>query len=309
MSASQCPLIFRLMACSIGAANKAGSIIRDVSRKSDFGVVEKAKDDLQTEADRSSQRCIVASLKHSFPDLTVIGEEEGLNMDLTEIPSDWIVSPSPHLQHFQDLNCPENWACLQPSEVVVWVDPMDGTSEFTEGLLDMVTVLIGVSHGGRAIGGVIHQPFFSSEGRTVWALEGLPIFPPIGKIGSRPPGSRDLTTTRSHRSKVGSDCIEAFKPSNIVRSGGAGNKVLMVVEGKVDAYVYASTGTKKWDTCAPEAILRAAGGILTDIHGSPLPYDRDAQHMNARGILASRSLELHEELLAMVPQHVKDALS
>lgn len=35
--------------------------------------------DLQTEADRSAQRCIVASLMKQFPDVTVIGEEGPLN--------------------------------------------------------------------------------------------------------------------------------------------------------------------------------------------------------------------------------------
>ena len=47
--------------------------------------------------------------------------------------------------------------------------------------------------------------------------------------------------------------------------GGAGNKVLRVIEGDAHAYVFASPGTKKWDTCAPEAILVAMGGLLTGI--------------------------------------------
>ena len=32
------------------------------------------------------------------------------------------------------------------------------------------------------------------------------------------------------------------------------------MEGKASAYVFASLGTKKWDTCGPEAILHAVGG-------------------------------------------------
>ena len=39
------------------------------------------------------------------------------------------------------------------------------------------------------------------------------------------------------------------------------------MEGEADAYIFPSSGTKKWDTCAPEAILVAAGGELTDIYG------------------------------------------
>lgn len=37
------------------------------------------ENDLQTEADRSAQRCIVASLSKQFPDVTIIGEEGALN--------------------------------------------------------------------------------------------------------------------------------------------------------------------------------------------------------------------------------------
>lgn len=63
---------------------------------------------------------------------------------------------------------------------MVWVDPLDGTSEFTEGLLDHVTVLIGIAWKGKAVGGVIHQPYYNYKtegakelGRTIWGLEGL----------------------------------------------------------------------------------------------------------------------------------------
>lgn len=35
------------------------------------------KDDYQTEADRSAQRCIVASLAAQYPKVNIIGEEDG----------------------------------------------------------------------------------------------------------------------------------------------------------------------------------------------------------------------------------------
>ena len=37
-------------------------------------------------------------------------------------------------------------------------------------------------------------------------------------------------------------------------------QIIQLVEGKASAYVFASIGCKKWDTCAPEAILHAVGG-------------------------------------------------
>lgn len=74
-AAAAAPLMMRIVASSIQIAGRAGRIIRDVMAKGDLGIVEKGKDDLQTEADRSAQRCIMASLARLFPNVTIIGEE------------------------------------------------------------------------------------------------------------------------------------------------------------------------------------------------------------------------------------------
>lgn len=37
-------------------------------------------------------------------------------------------------------------------------------------------------------------------------------------------------------------------------------QIIQLIEGKASAYVFASPGCKKWDTCAPEVILHAVGG-------------------------------------------------
>ena len=43
---------------------------------------------------------------------------------------------------------------------------------------------------------------------------------------------------------------------------------------------------KEWDTCAPEAILRAAGGLVTDCVGAPLRYNK-ADIKQPYGIIAT----------------------
>jgi 3'(2'), 5'-bisphosphate nucleotidase len=83
---------------------------------------------------------------------------------------------------------------------------------------------------------------------------------------------------------------------------------LQLLEGKATAYVFASKGCKKWDTCAPEAILRAAGGNLTDILGRPYKYGSDAPWPNLSGVLAAANPQLHEALAALIPEHVKEKL-
>jgi len=58
----------------------------------------------------------------------------------------------------------------------------------------------------------------------------------------------------------------------VIKVGGSGLKVMLLIEGQAHAYVFPSPGFKKWDTCAPEAILLALGGKLTDIKGNTYKY-------------------------------------
>ncbi|KAM9703851.1 3'(2'),5'-bisphosphate nucleotidase 1 isoform 2-T3 [Menidia menidia] len=178
-------------------------------------------------------------------------------------------------------------------------------------LLDNVTVLIGVAYGGRAIAGIINQPFYNYQlgagadlGRTMWGIVGLGAF---GCQLQEVPGDRRIvTTTRSHSNKVVTDCVNAMEPHEVIRVGGAGNKIIQLLEGKASAYVFASPGCKKWDTCAPEAILHAVGGKLTDMYGNAYHYDADVKLMNSAGVLAT--LHNHEYYVNRVPQSVLEAL-
>jgi len=83
-------------------------------------------------------------------------------------------------------------------------------------------------------------------------------------------------------------------------------KVLLLIEGKVHAYVFATKGCKKWDTCAPEAILHAIGGSLTDMFGIQMSYAYDVQKLNAGGVLAT-CLD-HDRFVKGVDQEILDTL-
>lgn len=80
------------------------------------------------------------------------------------------------------------------------------------------------------------------------------------------------------------------------------------MEGKAHAYVFASKGSKRWDTCAPEAVLHAVGGTLTDSLGEQYPYDAGTSYQNLKGILATAPGEDHQWYLSHIPQDVKERL-
>ncbi|XP_026742912.1 3'(2'),5'-bisphosphate nucleotidase 1-like isoform X2 [Trichoplusia ni] len=307
---SSAPLVVRLLASSVSVASRAGKIVRDVMSKGELGIVEKGKDDYQTEADRSAQRCIVASLSAQYPKVNIIGEEDGPESE-SELPSDWIISEAD--KEVLSLECPVNLHSVKEEDIVVWVDPLDGTSEYTQGFLEHVTVLIGISVNDKPVAGVIHQPYYKTMldgekimGRTIWGLQEVGVG---GFTPAPPPASLIITTTRSHSNPLVEKALQVMNAGQIVRVGGAGFKVLQLLEGKASIYVFASSGCKKWDTCAPEAVLSAAGGKLTDILGNYYKYGGAESRPNKTGVLAAVNDELHSYAVKRIPQELKDALS
>ncbi|KAI9584846.1 3'(2'),5'-bisphosphate nucleotidase 1 [Glossina fuscipes] len=299
------PLIMRVMALSFNTVKRAGAIIREVMQGGELNIVDKGKDDLQTEADRSAQRCIVASLSKQFPKVKIIGEEELVDQSIKD---EWLVTEID--AELVKLNCPEEWSDVKEEDMVIWVDPLDGTSEYTHGLLEHVTVLVGIAIKDSAVGGIIHQPFYKQTngelGRTVWGLKGLGAG---GFKSSSPPNDKFIvTTTRSHSNALIQASIDALSPTEVVRVGGAGFKVLHLLEGKAHAYVFASSGCKKWDTCGPEAVLEAEGGILTDLMGQHYSYAKEVEHANRRGVLACTSKACHEHIIKKMPPHIFEAM-
>ncbi|HEY8924945.1 MAG TPA: inositol monophosphatase family protein, partial [Polyangia bacterium] len=62
-----------------------------------------------------------------------------------------------------------------------------------------------------------------------------------------------------------------------------------------------SAAEMEWDTCAPEVVIREAGGEVTDLDGAPLGYNR-ADLARRRGSLASNGA-CHEVLRLLMEPH------
>ncbi|GBP24315.1 3'(2'),5'-bisphosphate nucleotidase 1 [Eumeta japonica] len=179
--------------------------------------------------------------------------------------------------------------------------------------LEHVTVLIGIAVNETPVAGVIHQPFYKLEndgvrktGRTIWGLQDVGVG---GFVPCPPPSSLIITTTRSHSNPTVEKALQAMNASQILRVGGAGYKVLQLLEGKASVYLFASPGCKKWDTCAPEAVLRATGGVLSDVRGRTYRYGAAVPRPNAAGVLAAASPQLHADALQKIPVELKEKLA
>ena len=107
-------------------------------------------------------------------------------------------------------------------------------------------------------------------GRTLWGVPGLGVFSHTGREPHEAspvmkPKAADfdalrVATTRSHPSPYVEGAVYKLYPSSVARTGGAGGKVAMMLDGLVDTWVFPAKGTKRWDTCAGEALLSANRG-------------------------------------------------
>ena len=83
--------------------------------------------------------------------------------------------------------------------------------------------------------------------------------------------------------------------------------MLAVIDGLADTYIYPRDGTKRWDTCAPEALIRSLDGTMTDIFGNDYCYMRSASTPvdNYYGLVASLDLAYHPTYIEQLSDELK----
>jgi 3'(2'), 5'-bisphosphate nucleotidase len=234
-----------LISLAAALALDAGAAILAV-RQRGFDVVRKEDRSPVTEADHASEAIIVAGLRQALPDLPVIAEEE--------VAAGRITAPAA-----------EYWL----------VDPLDGTREFAAGN-DEFAVNIGLVRDGRPALGVVAIPaagelFGGIVGRGAWKRVGSVQTP----VATRLPPDEGLTVlaSRYHGSSTRLDEFLSGKRVAKLINFGSSVKFCRLAEGIADLYPRFGR-TMEWDTCAPQAVLEAAGGTVRTFDGDDLRYGK-----------------------------------
>ncbi|MDQ2922205.1 MAG: 3'(2'),5'-bisphosphate nucleotidase CysQ [Acidobacteriota bacterium] len=182
----------------------------------------------------------------------------------------------------------------------VWmIDPLDGTTGFIDGNGDFA-VQIGLTEDGQCVLGVVYQPltgvlYRAVHGGGTWIERPGSVAEKARVSDHVDISTMRLAASRSHRSPRMDTVVEAFGLKEEVRRGSVGIKVGLIVEQQCDLYVHLSPRTKQWDTCAPEIILREAGGSITDLFGRPLNYNQ-AEVQNRNGVVATNGAA-HKQII------------
>lgn len=147
----------------------------------------------------------------------------------------------------------------------VFIDPIDGTREFATGKGEQCTILIGFSDkSGSPCAGMCYRPIPNPSTFAGGCLSEKYV---NEKLDMAPvPNLKGLLASNQVISPFLTELINVLKYER-VSSGGAGNKMLMLMEGKGAAYIQ-DRGLSRWDTCAAQAVFEAKGGKLMKL----LPY-------------------------------------
>lgn len=230
----------------------------------------KGRNDPVTAADRAASRLIVEELRTRFPDDAVLCEEEK--------------------------DDPKRFSSRR-----VWViDPMDGTKEFIARRGEFA-VMIGLAVNGEATVGVVYQPttdklYFASPAEGAHLTDkGKTRRLQVSETSDL--SKATMALSRSHLSGTTHTIRKKLGIERTVQTGSLGIKVGLICDRQAEVYVQ-GRGTSLWDTCGPEAILRAAGGKMTDFLGAPFRYN-SGETRNLNGVIATNGV-IHDKVVETV---------
>jgi len=161
------------------------------------------------------------------------------------------------------------------------IDPLDGTREFVKRNGEF-TVNIALIEHGHAVLGVVHVPvtgvsYVGRVGHGAWKIDAEGRVSPI-QVSAACHHPVRVAGSRSHAGDSLQRFLERLGEHEIV-SMGSSLKLCLVAEGAADVYPRLGP-TSEWDTAAAQAVVEAAGGLVTDTQLRPLRYNTKESLLN-----------------------------
>jgi len=247
-------------------AREAGEIVRDGYR-SHKSVRHKGVVDLVTQYDIAAEAYLLKALKESFPDHTLVGEE--------------------------------SYTGGYALERAVYIDPIDGTTNFIHGIPHLA-VSLGVWEAETPVMAVVYNPILDE---LFWAEKGAGAWLADQKlhVTEDRPLQQSLIATGFPYAKVNRGpeyrwVVEAFAAllpqiQDIRRLGAAAIDLAYLAQGRFGAFY--EIDLMPWDVAAGILLVQEAGGIVSNLEGRPYRF-------GDKGIVAGAP-GIHRELLEALP--------
>ena len=264
---------------AIKTAQKAGQAALSFYN-SEVEVEQKSDNSPITQADKESNRIIIEELKDF--DYGILSEEKEDDKTRSDKDRVWII------------------------------DPLDGTKDFIH-QTDEFAVMIGlVERSGkiyRPVLGVVYVPardvvYYGLDGQGAYVQKGDEEPEKLGVSQHDDPSQCRIVVSRFHGSDLEEKVFQSLGLKEKVPCGSVGVKVSKIASGEAELNFNPSDKTWEWDVCAPEAILREAGGTLTDMDGRFFNYNKEDPR-NYRGYLATFG-EGHNRIIEELEKYEKD---
>ena len=162
----------------------------------------------------------------------------------------------------------------------VWVlDPLDGTKDFIQGTGNYAMHLA-LSYKNKPNLGIVLIPdkdeLWISNQDIVWCENRNEEYKKPNLSRKYSLKEMTIVTSKNHRNQILQNLIKKVNFKNVVVMGSIGCKIASILRGESDIYICLSlpgeSSPKDWDFAAPAAILKAAGGAITNLNNEELIY-------------------------------------
>ena len=201
---------------------------------------------------------------------------------------------------------------FDPNSDWVWVlDPLDGTKDFIQGTSNYAMHLA-LNYKQKPYLGVVLIPekdeLWIANGEKVWCerRDKRELKPNL----SRKKSLKDMVivTSKNHRNQNLKTLIEKIGFKDVIIMGSIGCKIASIIRGDSDIYICLSlpgkSSPKDWDFSAPEVILKAAGGAITNLNNMELSYGK-SNFEHGGIIVASNNKLMHKSVCLEIKEIIK----
>jgi 3'(2'), 5'-bisphosphate nucleotidase len=258
------PTLTRQLIAELSSTISAAGAAILAARRTCLNVRTKADESPVTSADHASEAVMLEGIARLLPGVPVISEEAGC-------------------------------AHSNISGMFVLIDPLDGTRELLAGR-DEFTINLSIIEGGRPQLGIIAAPargliwqgIVGAGAERLRLAAGEPASAARDRVDIRtrpcPQSGLVALVSRSHLDAQTEALLARLPLARRVACGSA-IKFCLLAQGEADIYPRLST-TCEWDIAAGEAIICAAGGVMTAPAGSDLVYGRIDREFRVPGFVA-----------------------